>query len=102
MGGKPRVEPTSTELSTLVSELAALETRVRTLLAFTRQQLQKQLQAQLRKRRSDEAGERSQQLTLALTKHQGNVSAVAIEMDCARVQIRRWAKRYEINIDDFR
>ncbi len=36
------------------------------------------------------------------TEHQGNVSAVARAMGKERVQIRRWAKRFGINLDSFR
>jgi transcriptional regulator with PAS, ATPase and Fis domain len=41
-------------------------------------------------------------LTRALQKHQGNVSAVARELGKARVQIRRWCKRFALDPADFR
>jgi len=49
------------------------------------------------------ADERLKTDLLALcTEHQGNVSAVARAMGKERVQIRRWAKRFGINLDSFR
>jgi DNA-binding NtrC family response regulator len=42
------------------------------------------------------------QLKRALRTHQGNVSATAREMGKARVQIRRWCKRFGINPADYR
>lgn len=42
------------------------------------------------------------QLKQALGTHQGNVSATAREMGKARVQIRRWCKRFGINPADYR
>jgi transcriptional regulator with PAS, ATPase and Fis domain len=41
-------------------------------------------------------------LRALLRQHQGNVSAVARELGKARVQIRRWCKRFGIDIDGFR
>ena len=48
----------------------------------------------------DEA--RRAQLVGLLTKHAGNVSAVAREMNKARVQIRRWCARFGIDPERFR
>jgi DNA-binding NtrC family response regulator len=42
------------------------------------------------------------QLKQALRAHQGNVSATARELGKARVQIRRWCKRFGINPADYR
>ncbi|MCP4444397.1 MAG: FHA domain-containing protein [Myxococcales bacterium] len=42
------------------------------------------------------------ELVTALRKHAGNVSATAREMGKARVQIRRWCKRYELDPAHFR
>ncbi len=42
------------------------------------------------------------QLQAALAQHHGNVSAVARDMGKARVQIRRWCKRFGLEIDDYR
>ena len=42
------------------------------------------------------------ELKQALRTHQGNVSATAREMGKARVQIRRWCKRFGINPADYR
>ncbi len=39
-----------------------------------------------------------QQLIECLTKHQGNISAVARDMGKARVQIRRWCKKFDLDI----
>jgi len=41
-------------------------------------------------------------LTSLLRKHHGNVSAVAREMGKARVQIRRWCTRFQLDLDAFR
>ncbi len=37
-----------------------------------------------------------------LTRHQGNVSAVARDLGKARVQIRRWCRRFKLDPDDYR
>lgn len=42
------------------------------------------------------------ELSAALRKHQGNVSATAREMGKARVQIRRWCKRFGIDPESYR
>jgi len=41
-------------------------------------------------------------LVAALQQHSGNVSAVARELGKARVQIRRWCKRFDIDSDTYR
>ncbi len=41
-------------------------------------------------------------LTELLETHRGNVSAIAREMGKARVQVRRWCKRFGLNADDYR
>jgi len=41
-------------------------------------------------------------LVASLERHRGNVSAVARELGKARVQIRRWCRRFEIDVDDYR
>ncbi len=41
-------------------------------------------------------------LTSLLREHRGNVSAVAREFDKAPIQVRRWCKRFEIDIEDYR
>lgn len=43
-----------------------------------------------------------ERLTTLLHKHHGNVSATAREMGKARVQIRRWCTRFELDLDAFR
>jgi transcriptional regulator with PAS, ATPase and Fis domain len=43
-----------------------------------------------------------QALVDSLTKHGGNVTAVAKEFGVARVQVRRWCARYELNVQGFR
>lgn len=43
-----------------------------------------------------------QRLIQELRKHQGNVSAVARDMGKARVQIRRWCKRFALDPESFR
>ena len=45
---------------------------------------------------------RRAQLVGLLTKHAGNISAVAREMNKARVQIRRWCARFDIDPERFR
>jgi transposase-like protein len=40
------------------------------------------------------------QVVELLARHGGNISAVAREMGRARVQIRRWIKRFQIAVDD--
>jgi transcriptional regulator of acetoin/glycerol metabolism len=42
------------------------------------------------------------ELVAALRKHKGNVSATAREMGKARVQIRRWCKRYSLDPSQYR
>ena len=42
------------------------------------------------------------QLRQALEQHKGNVSATAREMGKARVQIRRWCKRFGLDPANFR
>ncbi len=42
------------------------------------------------------------QLRDQLERHRGNVSAVARDMNKARVQIRRWCKRFELDPESFR
>jgi len=37
-----------------------------------------------------------------LTRHKGNVSAVARDLGKARVQIRRWCKRFKLDPADYR
>jgi transcriptional regulator with PAS, ATPase and Fis domain len=37
-----------------------------------------------------------------LSRHQGNVAAVGRELGKARMQVHRWLKRYEIDLDDYR
>lgn len=46
--------------------------------------------------------ERKEQLLELLRRHQGNVSAIARELDLARMQIQRWLKRYELDPEKFR
>jgi len=55
----------------------------------------------LREARPDEVSRREQLIRL-LREYAGNVSSVARDMGKARVQIRRWCKRYDIDIDSFR
>jgi transcriptional regulator with PAS, ATPase and Fis domain len=43
-----------------------------------------------------------QELIALLRRHGGNISAVAREMDRARVQVRRWCKRFDLDPDSFR
>ena len=42
------------------------------------------------------------QLVAALREHAGNVSATARSMGKARAQIRRWLRRYQIDLAQFR
>jgi transcriptional regulator with PAS, ATPase and Fis domain len=51
---------------------------------------------------SDLEGVRRQALVHLLTKHAGNVTATAREFGVARVQIRRWCKRYGLTVQMFR
>ena len=37
-----------------------------------------------------------------LKRHQGNVAAVGRELGKERMQIHRWLKKYNINLDDYR
>ncbi|MDQ3262286.1 MAG: sigma 54-interacting transcriptional regulator [Myxococcota bacterium] len=46
--------------------------------------------------------ERKAQLLELLRRHQGNVSAIARELDLARMQIQRWLKRYGLDPEKFR
>jgi transcriptional regulator with PAS, ATPase and Fis domain len=50
---------------------------------------------------SDEDQELKQRLVALLQQHRGNISAVAREMAKARVQIRRWCKRYAIDVAQY-
>jgi transcriptional regulator of acetoin/glycerol metabolism len=43
-----------------------------------------------------------EKLIALLRRHQGNVSAVARDLGKARVQIRRWCKRFDLDPDDYR
>jgi sigma-54 dependent transcriptional regulator, acetoin dehydrogenase operon transcriptional activator AcoR len=43
-----------------------------------------------------------EELTLLLERHQGNIAAVGRDLGKARMQIHRWMKRYDIDIDDHR
>jgi DNA-binding NtrC family response regulator len=43
-----------------------------------------------------------EELTALLKKHRGNVSAVARDMGKARVQIRRWCRRFQLDLPTFR
>jgi transcriptional regulator of acetoin/glycerol metabolism len=45
---------------------------------------------------------RRERLVGLLRKHEGNISAVARDMDKARNQIQRWIKRYEIDVSSYR
>lgn len=51
-----------------------------------------------------ESGEfgRKERLISLLRKHEGNISAVARDMDKARNQIQRWIKRYDIDVSMYR
>ncbi len=51
---------------------------------------------------SDEDDEVRDELIGLLGRHRGNVSAVAREMGKARVQIRRWCKRFGLDSESFR
>jgi len=42
------------------------------------------------------------ELERLLTQHEGNVAAVAREMDCAPVQVRRWAKHFNLDLESYR
>ncbi len=42
------------------------------------------------------------ELIAQLRAHRGNISAVAREMGKARVQVRRWCERFNLNVNDFR
>ena len=42
------------------------------------------------------------QLQKLLRKHKGNVSAIARDVDKARVQVWRWCKRFDVDPNDFR
>ena len=46
--------------------------------------------------------ERKAALIELLTSHGGNVTAVAKAMGKARMQIHRWAKRYDIDLGSFK
>jgi transcriptional regulator with GAF, ATPase, and Fis domain len=43
-----------------------------------------------------------EELTALLDRHQGNIAAVGRELGKARMQIHRWLKRYDIDIQDHR
>ncbi|MFO0556267.1 MAG: sigma 54-interacting transcriptional regulator [Polyangiaceae bacterium] len=49
----------------------------------------------------DDAGRREELIRL-LRQHRGNVSATAAALGKARMQIQRWLKRYDIDIEQFR
>ena len=44
----------------------------------------------------------AEQLKELLARHQGNVAAVGRELGKARMQVHRWMKKHNIDIDDFR
>jgi transcriptional regulator with GAF, ATPase, and Fis domain len=46
--------------------------------------------------------QRREELIALLRQHGGNVAAVARVMGKARMQVHRWLKRYELDLDDFR
>ena len=64
------------------------------------------IESPTKSRRSAASGmsddERRTELLKLLQKHDGNISAVARDMDKARLQIRRWLKRYNIDADSYR
>jgi transcriptional regulator with AAA-type ATPase domain len=45
---------------------------------------------------------RREQLVALLAEHAGNISAIARIMKTSRVQIRRWLKRYQLDLDSYR
>jgi DNA-binding NtrC family response regulator len=47
-------------------------------------------------------GDDPELLKALLKKHHGNIAAVGVELDKARVQIRRWLTKYGIDPNDFR
>jgi len=57
---------------------------------------------QQRPRLSEEDEVLRERIVELLERHDGNVSAVAREMDKERVQIRRWCKRFAIDLDRYR
>ncbi len=44
----------------------------------------------------------AEELTELLRRHQGNVAAVGRELGKARMQVHRWMRKYDIDINDFR
>jgi transcriptional regulator with GAF, ATPase, and Fis domain len=56
----------------------------------------------LRNQPDDDPQDLRERLVALLTQHAGNVSAVARAMGKARMQIHRWIKRFELNLDDYR
>jgi len=51
---------------------------------------------------SEKDGELKREVVAAMERHSGNISAVARDMGKARVQIRRWCKRFGIEPSNFR
>jgi transcriptional regulator of acetoin/glycerol metabolism len=43
-----------------------------------------------------------QELRALLLRHKGNVAAVGRELGKERMQIHRWMKRYNIDVDEYR
>jgi DNA-binding NtrC family response regulator len=53
---------------------------------------------------TDEAGKRPSRslLEMLLTRYQGSITAMALELDCHRVQVHRWLKRYGLDAASYR
>jgi transcriptional regulator with PAS, ATPase and Fis domain len=51
---------------------------------------------------ADRVAPTAEELKQLLRAHQGNVAAVGRELGKARMQVHRWMKRYDIDIDDYR
>ena len=83
----------------LIAEARGVEKQRRTLLSTT-----KQVNGKKRYRAPQLAAPRviRERLERLLREHDGNVSAVAREMDCARIQVHRWCQRFDLPISSFR
>ena len=51
---------------------------------------------------AEDDNELRRELEVQLRRHKGNISAVARELGRARVQIRRWCTRFDIDVESFR
>jgi transcriptional regulator with PAS, ATPase and Fis domain len=88
-----------------VRELAQILRRAATLMGDANELTREQLPAEVLEALAPPAAtddELRKRLVASLSRHRGNISAVARELGKARVQIRRWCGRLGISIENYR